>query len=183
MLSDEFNAVMRVTDSEHFRAEVVSFTRHLGFDTVDAIVVVDSYLGASEFIGVDHGLEAYRSLAVDLERGRRDPVMRHCKRSSVPIVWDRNIYVCAGQREKWEEESSYGYSTGLALAPHLPQVLHFFIGVDRDQPLPASANEVTRLDLVAELQLFASVAREAAMRTLLPGSRQTKSPNLTPREL
>jgi DNA-binding CsgD family transcriptional regulator len=53
--------------------------------------------------------------------------------------------------------------------------------VDRDQALTHDGAELQRL--VADLQLFAVHAQDAAMRLLLPAPQQPDRPNLTPREL
>ena len=58
---------------------------------------------------------------------------------------------------------------------------HFQLGVDRDQPLPGDVGELQRL--VADLQLFAVHAQEAAVRLLLPDADQLEKPALTPREV
>jgi DNA-binding CsgD family transcriptional regulator len=65
----------------------------------------------------------------------------------------------------WEEQAQFGYRTGISLALHMPNGKHFMIGVDRDQPLPQDCGELTRM--VADLQLFAVHANEAASRVLL----------------
>ena len=68
-----------------------------------------------------------------------------------------------------------------SLALHLPEGRHFQFGVDRDQPLPDDPRELQRL--VADLQLFAVHAQDAALRLFLPASLQPERPALTPREL
>ena len=75
----------------------------------------------------------------------------------------------------------FGYNTGIAMALHLPEGRHFVLGVDRDKPLPADAAELQRV--VADLQLFAVHAQDAAMRILVPQGLQPERPALTPREL
>ncbi len=67
------------------------------------------------------------------------------------------------------------------MALHLPEGRHFLLGVDRDQPLPADPAELQRL--VADLQLFAVHAQDAALRLLVPEPLQPERPALTPREL
>ena len=81
----------------------------------------------------------------------------------------------------WEEQARFGYKTGVALALHLPEGRHFFLGVDRDQALPASPGELTRM--VADVQLFAVHAMDAAMRLLVPERLQPERPVLTNREV
>ena len=112
---------------------------------------------------------------------RRDPVMQHCKRQSVPIIWSQRTYVEQSSGEMWEEMARFGYRSGVALALHLPEGRHFQLGVDRDQPLPDDPREVQRL--VADLQLFAVHAQDAAFRLFLPSASQPEKPSLTPREL
>lgn len=67
------------------------------------------------------------------------------------------------------------------MALHLPEGRHFWLGVDRDQELPADRGELTRI--VADLQLFAVHAQDTAMRVLVSESLQPERPALTPREL
>jgi DNA-binding CsgD family transcriptional regulator len=55
------------------------------------------------------------------------------------------------------------------------------LGVDRDQPLPRDPGELQRT--VADLQLFAVHAQDAAMRILVPEPLRPERPLLTPREL
>ena len=47
------------------------------------------------------------------------------------------------------------------------------LGVDRDQALPSDPSELTRM--VADLQLFAVHAQDAAMRMLVPGGAASPS--------
>ena len=67
------------------------------------------------------------------------------------------------------------------MALHLPEGRHFFLGVDRDQSLPSDRSELTRL--VADLQLFAVHAQEAALRIMMPAAPDNEVPALTPREV
>jgi DNA-binding CsgD family transcriptional regulator len=181
MLQGGFTSVLQVKSRDELLTEVVGFTRRLGFETVNATAVVDHFRAESEFVWVDNSPAAYRELFENVENARRDPVTQHCKRNSVPIIWNQETYTSVGQGQKWEEQAQFGYRTGIALALHLPEGRHFFIAVDRDQPLPPSPAEVTRM--VADLQLFAVHAQDAALRVLLPPPPQLDVPNLTPREL
>jgi DNA-binding CsgD family transcriptional regulator len=181
MLPGAYSSVLQAKTREEFRDEVVRFTGQLGFRTFSAMTVVDRGAGDSEFILVDNTPAAYRDSYSDRSLQRRDPVMQHCKRHSVPIVWDRNTYLRQGVPNLWEEQAAFGYETGIAMALHLPEGRHFQLGVDRDQPLPRSPAELQRV--VADLQLFAVHAQDAAMRLLLPATEQAERPALTPREL
>ena len=96
-------------------------------------------------------------------------------------VEDIHTYVANGVGDLWEQQAQFGYRTGIAMALHLPEGKHFLLGVDRDRPLPSDPNELQRL--VADLQLFAVHAQDAAMRLLVPLALQPERPSLTPREL
>jgi DNA-binding CsgD family transcriptional regulator len=181
MLQDGYLSVLESKNRDEFLGQVVRFTKRLGFDTVSATTVIDHFLGESEFITVDNTPANYRDVFEDIDLGRHDPVMQHCKRQSVPIIWNRETYLDVGQADQWDEQARFGYRTGIAMALHLPQGRHFFLGVDRDQSLPSDRSELTRL--VADLQLFAVHAQEAALRIMMPASRDPEAPNLTPREI
>ena len=43
------------------------------------------------------------------ENWRRDPVMQHCKRHSMPIIWDQGTYAAQGLGDMWEEQARFGY--------------------------------------------------------------------------
>jgi DNA-binding CsgD family transcriptional regulator len=172
---------LKAGSRDDFRSEVVRFSKSLGFSTVSAMAVVDYSVGRSEFVSVDNAPEGYAEAFKDVPAMRRDPVMQHCRKHSVPIVWDQNTYTSQGLGDLWEEQARFGYRTGIAMALHLPDGRHFAMGVERDQPLPTDGGELTRL--VADLQLFAVHAQDAALRVLSPAAVQPDRPSLTPREL
>jgi DNA-binding CsgD family transcriptional regulator len=180
MLQGGFTSVLSARSRNELLDEMVRFTRQLEFETVSTTLVIDHFLGEAEFITVDNTPPAYRDEFTTFQNGRRDPVMQHCKKNSVPIVWDRDTYISADQGDKWEAQARFGYRTGIALALHMPQGRHFLVGVDRDQPLPRT-DALARM--VADLQLFAVYAQEAAQRVLMPAVAQTDLPALTPREI
>ena len=173
--------MLQAGSRDDFRQEVVRFSNNLGFSTVSAVVVVDYAVGRSEFVAVDNAPTGYAEAINDAASMRRDPVMQHCRRHAMPIIWDQATYTSQGLGELWEEQARFGYRTGVCLAMHLPDGRHFVLGVDRDQPLPSDGGELTRL--VADLQLFAVYAQDVAMRVLSPAAPSPERPSLTPREL
>ena len=181
MLPGGYSSVLQAKDREELRDEIVRFAQRLGFDTVAAVTVVEHGVAGTEFISVDNPPQAYSDAFRDTLVMRRDPVMQHCRKQSVPIIWDQQTYIGQGLGELWEEQAQFGYNTGIAMALHLPEGRHFVLGVDRDKPLPSDAGELQRV--VADLQLFAVHAQEAALRLLLPEAQQPEKPSLTPREL
>jgi DNA-binding CsgD family transcriptional regulator len=181
MLAGAFASVLQSSSRDEFLAQMVHFSRELGFNTVSAVAVHDHAVGRSEFVAVDNAPAGYAEAINDVPSMRRDPVMQHCRRHALPIVWDQNTYTSQGLGELWEEQARFGYCTGIAMALHLPEGRHFALGVERDRPLPANSGELARV--VADLQLFAVYALEAAMRVLSPLAKGSERPQLTPREL
>jgi len=172
--------MLDVGEKSNLLIEVVRFTRHIGFDLVNAMVVVDRLGSQSLFNRVDNIPRSYEDWT-NHETRAGDPVMQHCKRASMPICWDRHTYASAGLDHRWEMQAQHGLRSGVALANHLPEGRHFFIGVDRDGPLPSDQEEATRV--VAELQLFAAVAQEVALGLLVPEADGAIALGLTKREL
>ena len=180
MLQGGFTEVLKSRDRDEFRGEVVSFSKRLGFDIVAATLVIDHMLADPEFISVDNTPQEFKDTVNNLENGRRDPVMQHCKRQSVPIIWGQQTYVKSGLGDMWEEQARFGLRNGICLALHMPEGRHFILGVERDQPMPLEPTELTRI--VADLQLFAVHAQDAALRIFTPTSVDPAAPSLTPRE-
>ena len=181
MLQSGFTSVLKTQNRDELQQEVVGFTRRLGFETVSATVVIDHMLGEAEFITVDNTPRGFKDSFQNRDNWRRDPVAQHCKRQSMPIIWDQATYAEKGLGDMWEHQARFGYRNGIAMALHLPEGRHFFFAVDRDQPVPPDIAELTRL--VADLQLFAVHAQEAALRILTPAMALPSTPPLTPREL
>ena len=181
MLESQFTAVLETRTKDEFEAEIVRFAKNLGFETVAAMLVIDHHLGQAEFITVDNTPYDYQEIFANTSKNVRDPVMQHCKRNSVPIIWNQDTYAKEGLGEIWEEQARFGIRSGIAMALHMPEGRHFVLGVDRDKPIPADTLAVTRL--VADLQLFAVHAQDAAQRILTPSFAAPGAPSLTPREL
>jgi DNA-binding CsgD family transcriptional regulator len=181
MLQGDYLSVLEARDQAQFRSVVIRFAQQLGFSTVSALVSVDRLDRSTEFVCVHNTPMAFEQDFEAPALGKRDPVMQHCKRQTMPIVWGQKTYLDQGAIELWEIQAQYGYRNGIAMSLHMPEGRHFTIGVDRDQALPGEARELTRM--VADLQLFAVHAQDTAMRILVSESLQPERPALTPREL
>jgi DNA-binding CsgD family transcriptional regulator len=181
MLQGDYLSVLEAKDKAQFRTVVIRFAQQLGFDKVTAMVAVDQPGISPEFVAVHNTPMAFEQNFENISIGKRDPVMQHCRRQTMPIVWSQKTYLDHGAIELWEVQAQFGYCNGIAMALHMPEGRHFMLGVDRDQALPSGASELTRM--VADLQLFAVHAQDTAMRILLSESFRPELPSITPREL
>lgn len=181
MLQAAFLSVLQAQDQDTFRSQIVRFAEDLGFERVSAVTVIDHPSADTEFISIHNTPSAYLASFSDREKNKHDPIGQHCKRLGVPIVWDQGTYVGASFVEQWEVQAPHGYRTGISLALHLPEGRHFMLGVASSSELPEEPSDLTRL--VADVQLFAVYAQEAAFRILVPPKSRPETPGLTPREL
>lgn len=183
MLQEVFAPVLEASSKDEFLAEVVRYSHRLGFERVSAVTVQDLSAGRADFAAVDNAPPGYADAINNVSSMRLDPVMQHCRRHAMPLVWDQATYTSRGLGDLWEEQARFGYCTGIAMALHLPDGRHFALGVERDKALPSDGDELTRV--VADLQLFAVHAVASAWRVLAPATATVPSerPALTPREL
>jgi DNA-binding CsgD family transcriptional regulator len=181
MLQGDYQSVLEATDPSQFRSVVIRFAQRLGFDKVAAMVAVDRPGLSPEFASVHNAPLAFEQGIQDMEMARRDPVMQHIRRNTMPIIWSQKTYLDGGAIDVWDVQAQFGYRNGVAMALHLPEGRHFTIGVERDQALPADTSELTRM--VADLQLFAVHAQDTALRILVSEASQPERPAMTPREL
>ena len=178
---DWYEATTRIASPEDLRRTSVHMAEEIGFTTVSVMAVKDRAGTDPLFSGVDNTPDSYRDLFENYEDGLRDPVMQHCKVSSLPIVWDQATYASADCGEKWEEMAPHGYSTGVAIAHHLPGGRHLFVGVDRPQALPACRTTLRRM--VADLCLYVTMVHEPALHFLIGGDVKVDHSLLSTREL
>ena len=102
--------------------------------------------------------------------GRTDPVMQHCRHSSVPIIWDASTYDQVGQLANWERMDAHGLHRGACLGLHLERHRHFCFGIEWDQP--ASLSTEAKVELAASIQILSVFAEPAAYRIQQAGQPQ-----------
>lgn len=176
----EYLEVTQAETRADFKRVLGQMMKQKGFDHFTAMTV-NMRSGSPVASIVDDVPQDYAVHYYDLGAGQIDPILKHLSSCRVPIVWDQRTYVEAGLGELWELQAPFGYRTGIAMALHMPDGSRFSLGVDRHDPLPKQEDEL-RL-LVADLQLLAVYAQEAAERLLVPRVSGIELPELTKREL
>lgn len=169
LLQDHCEAVETAATRDEFQRALVRFAQDLGFGMMAASAVYDRPHVGAEFVTTHNAPASYLPIFLS-GGGLFDPVMQHCKKSGLPIVWDQATYVRAGRGEQWEAQAAHGLRTGISMALHLPQGRHFVFGVDGDGPLPKQQHELSRM--VTDLVSVMMFAQDNALR-LLP--RQSSS--------
>lgn len=149
-----------------FNTLLVRFANHHGFGIVSGVLVVEGAESQVDTMPWGNTPPAFASTFSDTEIGKRDPVLRRLKRLSTPFTYDQSTYVKEHAADLWETQAPFGYKTGIAMAAHLPQRMHFVMGVDRAESLPSDERVLARL--MADLRLLAAYAQVAAVRLLAP---------------
>jgi len=157
------------------------FVNSLGFDTFGSTVITDHSSGLTEFQSLTNAPTEYLSDFQDLSGAKLDPVSQHCKRSSMPIAWNQEVYVAANRSDFWEHQAPFGFQSGISVALHLPHGRHFLFGVSLDQR--SCGNERRTRELCMEVTTLAAYAQAAAFDLCLPYPRERSETRLAKGEL
>jgi hypothetical protein len=120
MLQGDYLSVLEAKDQSQFRQVVIRFAQQLGFDKVAAMVVVDQPGAAPEFSTVHNAPMGWEDAFRDVGMARRDPVMQHIRRNTMPIVWTQKTYLDGGAIDMWDVQAKFGYCNGIAMAGTSP---------------------------------------------------------------
>lgn len=180
MQLERFFAVSQSRSLEAFEAELVRFAADMEFPLISGAMVFDRPETATRSLFLPFGNipEDFIEIAKDPEDGLRSPVNALLKRSSLPFVYDQQLFAAAGAGDIWEKHAPFGYKNGIAVALHMPGAKHFLLGVDRPDPLPTD-QRLARL--MADLQLLA-VHAQACAESLLKPVQDAQPVELSPRE-
>ena len=181
MIQQRFLDVSQAGDLPTFERRLVDFAHDMDFGYVSSALAIDRPGQKAVFMMLNNAPEAFADATRDEEDAKRDPVLKRLKRLSVPFVYDQSTYVSDGAADLWERQAEFGYRTGISVALHLPGHKHFLLGVDRAETLPEDDEKLTRM--LADIQLLAVHAQDAAVRLLTPAAPESEIPTLTPREL
>jgi DNA-binding CsgD family transcriptional regulator len=158
--------VLHATSVKDFKHQFVDFAQNLGFDTVGVMVVTKHSPTLTEYQMLNNAPTAYLAEFHNRDHCRVDPVNNHCKRSSIPIVWDRQTYADCDAGTLWELQAPFGYRSGIAVAMHLARGMHFMFGANWSKD---RCENVPHFKAIAEDVLnFAEYAQAAAFELSAP---------------
>lgn len=169
-------------DLDTFRNRLISFAAEMGFSRVGAFVISELPDGTKAFAMIHNAPDEFCEITTKNDADtQRDPVHNRLKRSAIPFMYDQGVYVDSGAGDLWEQQAPYGYKSGIAVSLKLPNK-QFMLGFDGPDRLPSKDEAVTQM--LANLQLVAVHAQDAALRLLPPPTLKIASPQrpLTPRE-
>ncbi len=158
--------LLHVRSVKEFTQHIARFTESLGLNMVGATVITDHACGLTQFESVTNAPSGYLEDFQDIASAKFDPVSQHCKRTSMPIVWDQDTYVSRGRGDFWERQAIFGLRSGISVAFHLPRGRHFLFGATSSERTCGSGRHVR--ELVADLHQYAAYAQAAAFDLCIP---------------
>lgn len=164
MRERDYLAVSEAATEADLRTALVSFANNLDFGLINLAAMSGPVIAPGAVRHIGNTPDAYAEASADSSVACTDPVLQRLMRQRTPFFYDQLMYTQAGSGDLWDIQAPHGYRCGVATALHLPTDEHILLGIDRDTPLPT--NEHRRARLLAELQLLAVHAREAAERLL-----------------
>lgn len=178
-----YEQVSQAADLTSFRQGLIDFANDLDFGLVVGVLAIENRgPGAKpEYISIGNTPQQFLEASRNPENAKRDPVHQRLMRQSTPLIYDQDFYVNAEAGDLWEVHAPFGYRTGIAVGVHMPGYRRLLLGVDREKPLPKDPLKLNRL--IADLQLLAVHAQDAAGRLLVSKREDSAKPKLAARQL
>jgi DNA-binding CsgD family transcriptional regulator len=179
LLTEKFDAMQQAKSEKELQFEMERFAREMGFELFTyALRIAAPSLTPQEFL-----LSGYPAAWVEryLKRGyfAVDPVVLHCQKSALPVLWDESMND-GSAAEYWEEARAFGLRTGVSFAVHEQPGMVGIFSLARDQRLKLEGAELDAL--IGRAQVFASLLHHAVVRVHLPRLIPEASAPLTARE-
>lgn len=178
-----YEQVSQAEDFTSFRQGLIAFANDMDFGLVAGVLAIEHRVpvAATEYVSVSNTPTAFLEAFDDAANAKRDPVHRHLMLKAAPLVYDQALYVRAGAGDLWEKQAPFGYKSGVAVSVHMPGCRRFLLGVDREEALPQDPLKLNRM--IADLQLLAVHAQDAAARLLVSRTVAVPHLRLSPRQL
>ena len=182
MYQSPYESILSVGSIDELKRQLQKATSDLGFRTYTAFTYVPKSDGSYKHTIVHNTPEEFTDFFGDPHKPSVDPVMSHCRRSSIPLAWGRSLYLASGMSDAHDHMMAQGCESGVGTAFHLPNDVHFAFGLDMPGLLPQSSSDIQ--NIVANVQLLAVHVQDVFLRlSEQPPPVHTKTPHLTRREL
>jgi DNA-binding CsgD family transcriptional regulator len=180
LLGDAFESLQKATTTEDLRTEMDKFARRLGFENYIYLLTISApTLRPQHFV-----INGYPKEWMDRYESegyfKLDPLVRHGYNSTLPAIWDSEMFQEGKAQQFWEDAHAYGLRAGLSFSIHeQPGVVGIF-SVSRDRVLDLQGQDLAAV--VGRAQLFASLLQQAVCRLDLPHALPEINTSLTSRE-
>jgi DNA-binding CsgD family transcriptional regulator len=180
LLLDAFESMEGATNSEQLRCAMGKFADEMGFGNfVYALTIKTPSLKAQQYVlsGYPPGwVEKY----ISQDYFKIDPIVKHAQLSTLPIIWDDNVFKKGNAQEFWEEAKLFGLNAGLSFSVHEQSGVTGIFSLSRDKGLDLVGQDLAAL--IGKAQMFASLLYQAVARIELPKLLPQCKVSLTGRE-
>jgi LuxR family quorum-sensing transcriptional regulator LasR len=176
---DSFDAFVNAADEPALIECTQRFAKQLGFDHfIYGVQIAQPFTKPKQHIC--NGYPTSWRAQYDSNRYVEiDPTVRHCIRSTFPVVWTDDLF-SGPARVLWEEARMHGLNYGLSCPVHDRGGVTGMLSLARDQPLKMREKELT--ELLALAQLLASFLHAGVSKVVVPELLQKDLQLLSERE-
>jgi DNA-binding CsgD family transcriptional regulator len=179
-LCDAFDAMDRARSSSELKPEIERFCREMGFELFAYALTVR----APSLKPQQHVINGFPlpwvNRYVSAGYFEVDPVVRHAERSSLPAIWNDQMFHDGPTAQFWDEARSFGLSSGLSFSIHEQPGVIGILSLARDRDIDLPDGELAAL--IGRAQMFASLLHHAVVRIDLPKLLPEQNAILTARE-
>lgn len=180
VLCDAVDALENARDTDELRVEMKKFARAMGFDTFTYVLNLSiPSLKAQRFV-LNAFPDAWLNRYVSAEYFKIDPLFKHAQTTSLPAIWNDQMFHQGRSAEFWEEARAFGLGDGVSFSIHDQPGVKGLFSIARDQAM--DLNDAGLAELIGRGQLFAGLVHHAVVRLELPNMLPEQQTTLTTRE-
>ena len=180
LLSDAFDALERARSSDELLVEMQKFAHSLGFEKFAYLLAINTPAYRPQQYILNGYPPAWVERYTSRDYFKVDPIVRHAERSTLPAIWDEEMFHDGKAQEFWEEATAFGLHTGLSFAVHDQPGVNGVFSLARDQVIDLEGQDLAAL--IGRAQLFASLLHHAVCRIDLPTLLPETNVSFTARE-
>jgi LuxR family transcriptional regulator, quorum-sensing system regulator SolR len=180
ILCDAYEAMQQAKTSEELRGLMERFTKQLGFEHFVYVLSISAPSLKPQQVIVNGFPRQWLDRYLAGSYFKIDPLVKHTQSSSLPAIWQDQVFHDRKSEEFWEEAKSFGLNTGLSLSMRDHPGMTGIFSLARDRPIATKSGELA--ELIGRAQMFAFLVHEAVARIELPKVLPEQNVVLTARE-
>lgn len=180
LLRDSFDALQSARTPADLLAEMQKFARSLGFEKFAYALTIDAPSFKSQQYILNGFPAEWAKRYVDLGYFKVDPLVKHLATTTLPALWDEEMFHEGKAQEFWEEAKAFGLHSGISFSVHDQPGVTGYFSLARDRMIDLQGQDLSAL--IGNAQMFASLLHHAVCRIDLPKLLPETIASLTPRE-
>jgi DNA-binding CsgD family transcriptional regulator len=179
-LIDAYDAMERAQSSEDLLREARKFARDMGFDQFAYALTIVAPSLKPQLYFLDGYPSGWANRYVSQGYFKVDPLVTHAGRSTLPALFDEEMFHPGKAQQFWEEARAFGLSSGISFSIHDQPGVTGIFSLARDKTVDIQGQDLAAL--IGRAQMFASLLHHAVCRIDLPKLLPQAATTLTERE-